>query len=118
MKAARGCRDLLGVALVVSLGVGCSTVPVTGRQSFNLVSDSQANALGLEAYEKVKAESKLITSGPQYDQVLRVGRRISAVAEAPSFGKSILSYDPRSKGAEGYIRLAKEILNHEKKGAG
>jgi chromosome partitioning protein len=35
------------------------------------------------------------------------------LAEAPSFGKPILSYDPRSKGAESYIRLAKEILDHE-----
>jgi chromosome partitioning protein len=32
------------------------------------------------------------------------------LAEAPSFGKSILAYDPRSKGAESYIQLAKEIL--------
>jgi chromosome partitioning protein len=32
------------------------------------------------------------------------------LAEAPSFGKPILSYDPRSRGAEAYIQLAKEIL--------
>lgn len=35
------------------------------------------------------------------------------LAEAPSFGKPILTYDPRSRGAESYIRLAKEILDHE-----
>ena len=39
------------------------------------------------------------------------------LAEAPSFGKPIFLYDIRSKGAESYIHLAKEILNHEKKGA-
>ncbi len=32
------------------------------------------------------------------------------LAEAPSFGKPILAYDPRSRGAEAYIQLAKEIL--------
>ncbi len=32
------------------------------------------------------------------------------LAEAPSFGKPILVYDPRSRGAESYIQLAKEIL--------
>jgi chromosome partitioning protein len=32
------------------------------------------------------------------------------LAEAPSHGKAALVYDPRSKGAESYIRLAKEIL--------
>ena len=35
------------------------------------------------------------------------------LAEAPSFGKPIIAYDPRSRGAESYIRLAKEILDHE-----
>jgi chromosome partitioning protein len=34
------------------------------------------------------------------------------LAEAPSFGKPILTYDPRSRGAEAYIKLAKEILDH------
>ena len=34
------------------------------------------------------------------------------LAEAPSHGKPALIYDPRSKGAESYIRLAKEILTH------
>ena len=36
------------------------------------------------------------------------------LAEAPSYGKPILMYDPRSKGAESYIRLAKEILENER----
>jgi chromosome partitioning protein len=38
------------------------------------------------------------------------------LAEAPSFGKPIILYDIRSKGAESYINLAKEILHYEKKG--
>src|SRR5262249_6443860 len=33
------------------------------------------------------------------------------LAEAPSFGKPILSYDVRSRGAESYIKLAKEIMS-------
>lgn len=37
------------------------------------------------------------------------------LAEAPSYGKPILMYDPRSKGAESYIRLAKEILDNEQR---
>ena len=37
------------------------------------------------------------------------------LAEAPSHGKTILAYDVRSRGAESYIRLAKEILDHEQK---
>ncbi len=37
------------------------------------------------------------------------------LAEAPSFGKTILAYDPRSRGAESYIQLAKEIMAHEQR---
>lgn len=34
------------------------------------------------------------------------------LAEAPSFGKPIMLYDPRSKGAESYADLAEEVLNN------
>ncbi len=34
------------------------------------------------------------------------------LAEAPSYGKPIILYDPRSRGAESYFELAKEILSH------
>ncbi len=34
------------------------------------------------------------------------------LAEAPSFGKPIFAYDPRSRGAESYSELAKELMAH------
>ncbi len=34
------------------------------------------------------------------------------LAEAPSYGKPIILYDIRSRGAESYIKLAKEIISH------
>jgi chromosome partitioning protein len=34
------------------------------------------------------------------------------LAEAPSYGKPILLYDPRSRGSESYLQLAKEIIDH------
>ena len=37
------------------------------------------------------------------------------LAEAPSFGKPIIFYDVRSRGAESYIQLAKEVLANEQK---
>jgi chromosome partitioning protein len=37
------------------------------------------------------------------------------LAEAPSHGKPALVYDPRSRGAESYIRLAKEIIEKQPK---
>ena len=34
------------------------------------------------------------------------------LAEAPSYGKPIMLYDMRSKGAEAYVQLGKEIIGH------
>jgi chromosome partitioning protein len=40
------------------------------------------------------------------------------LAEAPSFGKPIIFYDINSKGAEGYIQLAQEVIANAEKRAG
>ena len=37
------------------------------------------------------------------------------LAEAPSYGKPIILYDIKSRGAESYLQLAKEIMAHDKK---
>lgn len=39
-----------------------------------------------------------------------------ALAEAPSHGKPVMLYDIKSKGAQSYIELAKEILNEDSVG--
>jgi chromosome partitioning protein len=50
------------------------------------------------------------------DEVFRtVIPRSVRLAEAPSYGQPILLYDVRSRGAESYIRLAKEILANEQR---
>jgi chromosome partitioning protein len=51
-----------------------------------------------------------------HDEVLTtVIPRSIRLAEAPSYGKPILMYDPRSRGAESYIKLAKEIMENEQR---
>lgn len=40
------------------------------------------------------------------------------LAEAPSFGKPIILYDVHSRGAEGYIQLAQEVIANAEKRAG
>jgi chromosome partitioning protein len=50
------------------------------------------------------------------DEVLQtVIPRSVRLAEAPSHGQPILLYDLRSRGAESYIKLAKELLANEQK---
>ena len=53
------------------------------------------------------------------DQVFQtVIPRSIRLAEAPSYGKPILAYDVSSKGAESYIKLAKEIMSAHEQTAG
>ncbi len=40
------------------------------------------------------------------------------LAEAPSYGKPILLYDPQSRGSQSYLELAKEVISHDSQGAG
>jgi chromosome partitioning protein len=44
--------------------------------------------------------------------------RTVKLAEAPSFGKPIILYDIKSKGAQAYLDLAEEILTNEKTSTG
>ena len=64
----------------------------------------------LNLCKQVAEEAKEYFGGRMFNVTIPRNVRL---AEAPSFGKPILTYDPRSKGAESYIKLAKEILDHE-----
>lgn len=68
--------------------------------------DARTN-LGAEVVEEVRRyfQEKV------YDTIIP---RIIRLSEAPSHGMSIIDYDIRSKGAEVYQALAKEVLTREK----
>jgi chromosome partitioning protein len=72
--------------------------------------DERTN-LSRQVVEEVRA-----VFGPQVYETI-VPRNVR-LGEAPSFGKPILCYDIRSKGAEAYLSLAKEFLDHEEKSTG
>jgi len=57
--------------------------------------------------KQVAEEVRRSLRGITYEVVIP---RTVKLAEAPSFGKSILHYDIKSKGAEAYLNLAQEIL--------
>ena len=56
---------------------------------------------------QVMDEVKKILKEKVYETAIPRNIRL---AEAPSFGKPIVTYDKHSKGAEAYERLAKEFL--------
>ncbi len=59
--------------------------------------------LGLEVIEDIRSYFKERV----YNTIIP---RLIRLAEAPSHGKPILEYDPKSKGAEAYLMLAKEVV--------
>lgn len=67
--------------------------------------DARTN-LGIQVIEEVKKyfQEKV------YRTIIPRNIRLS---EAPSHGQSIITYDPRSKGAEVYTELAKEVVSYE-----
>ena len=67
---------------------------------------NQTRKLSWEVTGKVRGAFK--------EKVFKTFIRINVkLAEAPSHGQSILTYAPKSHGAEDYFRLAKEILKSE-----
>ncbi len=69
--------------------------------------------------QQVVAEVQSFFGPAVYDTIVPRNVRL---AEAPSFGKTILEYDIRSRGAVAYLRLAEEVLRrrggHEAVGVG
>lgn len=66
--------------------------------------DARTN-LGIQVIEEVKKyfQDKV------YKTIIPRNVRLS---EAPSHGESIISYDPKSRGAEVYLDLAKEVIEN------
>lgn len=64
--------------------------------------------LGLEVVEDIKSYFKERV----YDTIIP---RLVRLSEAPSYGKPVLYYDPKSRGTEAYINLAKEVIERNGK---
>ena len=64
--------------------------------------DNRTN-LGLEVVEEIKSYFK----DKVYDTIIP---RLVRLSEAPSHGKPIHAYDPKSRGTDAYINLAKEVI--------
>ena len=68
------------LALTLVGAPSCQTVPITGRSAFNMFSVSQDMQLGAEAYQEIKQQNPLVTSGPQLEMVRRAMNNLVAAA--------------------------------------
>ena len=97
--ALEGVTDLLDTLTAIRRSLN----PLIEIEGFLLTMyDERANLT-----RQVAADLREFFPGEVFDTVIPRSIRL---AEAPSHGKPINLYDPRSKGAESYIQLAKEIL--------
>lgn len=71
--------------LLLPIGTGCQSTPVTGRTAFNVFTPEQDVGLGREAYQQALAGQKIVTSGPQKEMVERIMSRLVAVADDPGY---------------------------------
>lgn len=62
--------------------VSCSTVPVTGRSSLNLIPDSQLASLGKTSYDEFLATAPVSKDAQANEMVRRVGTRMAGATEA------------------------------------
>src|SRR6266446_8699699 len=71
---------LFGAMLLLA---ACETAPVTGRSQMMLVSESEEQQLGLQAYRQVRASAPPSKNTVANEMVERVGWRIAKAAEKP-----------------------------------
>ena len=64
----------------------------------------------LNLCQQVADETKSFFAERVYKTVIPRNVRLS---EAPGFGKPIILYDPRCPGAQSYLELAKEVMQHD-----
>lgn len=72
---------LAGLILCTLILFACTTVPITGRQSLNLVSDSELMTMSLQQYQEVLQKSKLSQDQQKVQMVRTVGNRIARATE-------------------------------------
>jgi predicted Zn-dependent protease len=70
--------NAVGLAAVVGLFGGCTTVNETGRSQLMLVSPAQEAQMGLSSFEQIKKEEKISTDKALNERIQRIGRRIAA----------------------------------------
>ena len=79
----------------------CSTVPITERKQLSLIPEAKINAQAASAYEKFRDKNKLITTGPQLNEIKEIGKKMET--SVSSFFESEGKKDPTKNFGWDYI---------------
>ena len=74
-------KKVFGVGALSLALMSCTTNPVTGRKSLQIVGNDQIDAMALQQYNQVLKESKVISGTTAANSVRNVGLRIKNAAE-------------------------------------
>jgi predicted Zn-dependent protease len=78
-----GFKRRAAVPLLLAALAGCATAPITGREQFILVSDSEANQMGAQAYQEILNKGR-VSRDPQMNAIVaRVSQRLAGVVDVP-----------------------------------
>lgn len=103
------------IAVLALLLAGCATNPVTGDREFNLVSEEQELAIGLQTHRQVIDEFGVYNEKPELNEMVdRIGRRVAAVSDRPNLPWQFTLLDTPMVNAMalpgGYIYVTRGIL--------
>ena len=90
------CKTIILVLCIVCFTLamsGCYTVPITGRTTFNMVSQAEESQLGLQAYEQAKSQTPLLKDSVVSKRVATIGEKIAAVSHFPEWDWEFIVFD-------------------------
>ncbi|WP_375581164.1 M48 family metallopeptidase [Marivirga tractuosa] len=74
-------KKILSLLILVTVLLACKKVPLTDRNQFNVIPNSQLNSSSFSSYDQVLKESKLSSNTGQTEMVRNVGNRIKNAVE-------------------------------------
>jgi predicted Zn-dependent protease len=74
-------KKFISLSLLMLFMISCSTVPITGRQRINLVSDAEILPASFAQYEGFLKENKLSNDAKMTNEVQVVGKNISQAVD-------------------------------------
>lgn len=78
-------RAFAWIAGVSAVAIACHKVPYTGRVQYNLIPDSIMRGVGKSSYSSTLSGATLEKTGSDHDVLVKVGGKISKVANQPNY---------------------------------
>ncbi len=102
--------ELFGCSCCGILTASCETVPITERKQLKIYPETTINRQAAKAYEQFKSKAKLIKSGKDLENIIKIGERIQVAVSA--FFKQKNENDPTSNFEWEYVLVDDKKLKN------